>query len=258
MPDFSGASFQSQEVVGFYARRPPYAPQLYPWLVDQVAKSDRLLDLGCGEGKIARPLSAVFGQVVAVDPSTNMIALGRSLKNGTSEKISWVEAKAEDAPLDGRFDLVTFASSIHWMNSDRVFAKLRSHVTADHRLAFVSGDLAHDPPWEADWQAFLNIWVPKATGLQMGSTEWTDRRDRHLGHVDVLETKTFVSDPIRQPFEHYVLSQHSRNSFSLAALKDNVDDFRRDLMALLRPHADKDRCLTYRVATNVVLARLPG
>lgn len=256
MSDLSGTSFKAAEVSELYVHRPPYASDIYGCLAEHAPSTRRLLDLGCGEGRIARPLSTVFDQVVAVDPSANMIGLGKSLENGQAAKIDWIEAKAEDAIMDGKFDLVTFASSIHWMDPKLLVAKLRHHVSTDHLLAIVEGDGAFEPPWHADWQAFLSKWVPLVTGRPLGSEEWQTSRDRHQAHMDFVQSHEFVSAPFAQTVESFILCQHSRNTFTLSKLGIRVADFRRELAELLEAHANEDGYLSFRIKTRLTFAKL--
>lgn len=256
MADLSGKSFRAAEVAEAYIHRPPYASQVYQAITENAPATARLLDLGCGEGKVARALAPVFEQVVAVDPSANMIGLGTSLENGQAANIRWVEATAEEARIDGRFDAVTFASSIHWMDPKVLFAKLKDHLATDHILAVISGDTAFDPPWEAEWQGFLARWVPKVTGQQMGSDAWTHSRVKHLDYMDVVRTDAFVSEPFAQTIDQFILCQHSRNTFTIPALGADLGAFRQELASLLQPHADPDGQLSFRVKTDLTLATL--
>ncbi len=256
MPTQAGASFQAAEIVDLYTHRPPYPPAVCERIAARAPATGRLLDLGCGEGKIARPMTQVFQQVVAVDPSANMIALGASLKNGAADNLTWLCARAEEAPLHGRFDVVTFASSIHWMEPAPLFARLRGHLGPHHLLAFVRGDEAFEPPWHAAWRGFLARWVPEITGQPLDSPAWQGSRTRHLPFVDVVEDVAHVSDPVVQSVDSFILCQHSRDSFALSRLGPRRDAFRRELDALLRPHADADGLLRYRVRSQLTLATL--
>ncbi len=71
-----------------------------------VGPGDRVLDVGCGTGVLARgALSLVggAGQVVGVDPNPGMLAVARR----SSDRIEWVEAVAERLPFEaGRFDRI--------------------------------------------------------------------------------------------------------------------------------------------------------
>ncbi|MEO0668127.1 MAG: methyltransferase domain-containing protein [Pseudomonadota bacterium] len=254
--DLTGTSFMAAEVADLYGHRPPYAGGAYAFILDNVPVRGRLLDLGCGEGKIARPMAKYFDQVVAVDPSAHMINLGKSLDNGDAANIHWLCARAEHAALKGRFDLVTFASSIHWMDPGMLFNKLQHHVVPDHLIAIVVGDEPFEPTWAPEFQAFLEKWVPKVTGRPLGSQEWQTSRTRHLDHLNVVLARDFLSDPFEQTIDGFVLCQQSRNTFARSKLGPHVSDFETELGRLLEGHTNDRGMLSYRVKTQVTLAKL--
>jgi ubiquinone/menaquinone biosynthesis C-methylase UbiE len=75
-----GSPFAS--TVPYYDRfRAPYAQAAIDFIVEcySLSKGVRALDLGCGPGTIAIPLSYTVGEVVAVDPDADMIAEGQLL-----------------------------------------------------------------------------------------------------------------------------------------------------------------------------------
>ena len=79
-PDRSGAAqFQDEDVVGSYVYRPDYPAILYARLLGLMPGRRTVLDLGCGPGKIARALARHVKEVLAVDPSPAMLALGEAL-----------------------------------------------------------------------------------------------------------------------------------------------------------------------------------
>ena len=64
----------------YYARfREGYPDEFFTMLVDEfnLSNCDRVLDLGCGTGQIAVPISRLVGEVIAMDPEPEMIAEGR-------------------------------------------------------------------------------------------------------------------------------------------------------------------------------------
>jgi SAM-dependent methyltransferase len=106
--------------------RLPYAPGL----ADAVAGGlgldghGRLLDVGSGPGTVALLLAPLFDTVVGLDPDPGMLAeaartaAGRGIAN-----VTWVRRRAEELPAGlGRFRVVTFAASFHWMDRPRVAA----------------------------------------------------------------------------------------------------------------------------------------
>ena len=100
----NSAVFGELDVARCYAYRMPYAAQLYERFLTLVPGRKRLLDLGCGPGKIARELAPRFESVIAVDPSEAMLRAGRELSK--AENIAWIRSRAEDLMLDGSFDAI--------------------------------------------------------------------------------------------------------------------------------------------------------
>jgi ubiquinone/menaquinone biosynthesis C-methylase UbiE len=71
-----------------------------------VGLGDRVLDVGCGTGILARGALSVVGEtghVVGVDPNAGMLTVARR----SSDRVEWVEGAAERLPFeDDRFDRV--------------------------------------------------------------------------------------------------------------------------------------------------------
>ncbi len=79
-------------------------PELRALGVDPCGK--RLLELGCGVGRMTRAFAQRFGRVVAVDISGEMLRLGRSYLAGVAN-VDWAQVSGVDlAPFqDGSFDV---------------------------------------------------------------------------------------------------------------------------------------------------------
>ncbi|MEL6572261.1 MAG: class I SAM-dependent methyltransferase [Pseudomonadota bacterium] len=249
-----GSTFQATDVVALYRHRPPYAPAALTYVEENAPVCNRLLDLGCGSGRIACHLAATFDEVTAVDPSTAMVAMGRTSSGGDAPNLTWVTSTAEDAPLVGSYDVVTFASSIHWMDPTRLFAKLRPHLQPHHMLAMIDGDMPFAPPWQADWETFLIKWVPVMSGQPYGSDYWHGLRSRHRPFVDLVDTVETLSDPISQSVPDFILSQHARETFAPERMGTHREAFDAELAELLHPHRGSDGLLSYRVKTTVTHA----
>ena len=252
----AGASFEEADVVENYVFRPPYPQALFQRLVEIAPARTALLDIGCGPGKISRPLARHFETVTAVDPSRAMIALGRSMPDGDAPNIEWVEGFAEDFPIaDRRFDLTVAAASIHWMDHERLFSRLLAHGRPGHVVAVVAGDDAFEPPWRANWVNFLERWVLAVTGEPFDPVGKPREWDRYAAHLDIKGEEYFVSAPFEQSVAAFIACQHSRDTFAPSKLGARLPDFDRELEQILRPHARDDR-LTYRVRTKLVWGRI--
>jgi len=94
--------------------RPGYPPEIVDWLVPAGAR--RVLDIGAGTGKFTRLLRREGREVVAVDPSAEMLDVLRAHASG----IETLVGTAEKIPLpDESIDAVTFAQSWHWVEPER-------------------------------------------------------------------------------------------------------------------------------------------
>jgi ubiquinone/menaquinone biosynthesis C-methylase UbiE len=109
----------------FYARfRPPYPRPLFDDLVERVRPSGegRMLDLACGTGQVALPLSGHFAEVIAVDQEVEMVEEGRRLAADRGlRNLSWRAESAEELDLPPRScELVTIGSAFHRLDREAV------------------------------------------------------------------------------------------------------------------------------------------
>src|SRR3984885_13499056 len=138
----------------YYDRfRAPYAQAAIDFIVERysLCKDMRALDLGCGPGTIAIPLSHTVAEVVAVDPDADMIAEGQRLATFTGRmNIQWLQSKAEDIlPQAGPFQVTTIGQAFHWMDRDEVLRKLAILIAHGGGLALVNpGKRRPQESWE--------------------------------------------------------------------------------------------------------------
>jgi SAM-dependent methyltransferase len=78
-----------------------------------IRTGETVVEIGCGVGRLTRPLAARAGHVVALDVSSEMLARARDL-NPELENVTWLHgdgeslAGVEDASADGCFSHVVF------------------------------------------------------------------------------------------------------------------------------------------------------
>jgi ubiquinone/menaquinone biosynthesis C-methylase UbiE len=136
----------------FYQKfRAPYAPGALDFIVAAYGldKRARVLDLGCGPGTLAIPLSNAVAEVVAVDPDADMLAEGRRLAGGR-RNLTWLRSAAEDISPDiAPFRVATLGQSFHWMDRDAVLRKLAFLVEDGGGLAILNpGKRRPQESWE--------------------------------------------------------------------------------------------------------------
>src|SRR4029077_2493968 len=98
-------------------------PALQKWLADKslagldLRGSERVLDVGCGDGKITAEIAERLpsGSVVGVDPSTGMIAFAREHFVADHANLGFEVGDATRLPYRDAFDLVVSFNALHWV-----------------------------------------------------------------------------------------------------------------------------------------------
>ncbi|RWZ49745.1 class I SAM-dependent methyltransferase [Labedella phragmitis] len=112
--------------------RPGYPEAAVDWMIPTGASS--VLDLGAGTGKLTSALVARGLDVLAIDPSAEML----SVLTRVVPEARTIVGEAEALPLrDGSVDLVTAAQAWHWVDPDRAGAEAARILAPGGRLSLV-------------------------------------------------------------------------------------------------------------------------
>ena len=245
-------AFDDPDVANAYAHRAPYPGALITRLAELSPRTGRLLDLGCGPGKLTLPLAWRFDRVDAVDPAQAMIAAAKAL--APPANINWIVADAETAPLAGPYDLVTAGASIHWMRPQVLFPRLRPHLAPDGLFAVIAGDEPHQPPWAGHWPDFLRRWIGRM-GRSYDRPAFEAEGAAYRAWVEVRGEEAF-SSTIRQSVDDFIEGEHSRGTWARRKMGvERAAAFDAELRDLLAPYADNGM-LTYEVRARLTYGRL--
>jgi ubiquinone/menaquinone biosynthesis C-methylase UbiE len=118
----------------------------------------RVLDVGCGTGRLAAALrDRARAKVWGIDSSDEMVAVARESLPG---QIRIRRGVAERLPFrDGWFDRVTMALVIHLLGREQAFAEARRVVGTDGRIAIST---FHPEHFESYW---LNPYFPSIRAI---------------------------------------------------------------------------------------------
>jgi SAM-dependent methyltransferase len=193
-----------------------------------------VLDIGAGEGALARRLAERVDRVDAVDLSAAMVAVGRERPGGRRDNLRWIVGAAESAHLTGPYGLVTAGASVHWMDWPALMARLITAMADGAYLVVVE----HGTP-SIPWRAEL-IEVIKRHSR-------TPDYNPHYSVVDALSDQGHFAvagrvetAPItfRQPIESYVEHFHSTASLAREHMApDEVQQFDAAIRAAVEPWA---------------------
>ena len=130
---------------------------------------ERVLDVGCGTGIIARQAATAVGTtgaVTAVDVADDMIAVARAQPAPRGAPIVWRQGDATSLPFtDGSFDVVLCQMSLMFVE-DRAAAIREMHrVLSDQGRVVVSTPGSIQPTFELMEQAIVDHISPSLAGF---------------------------------------------------------------------------------------------
>jgi SAM-dependent methyltransferase len=144
--------------------------------------SARILDLGCGTGRLTLALAAAGHRVTGVDPAAASIEAARRKPGG--ERVTWIVGTS--AELKGPFDVAVLTSHVaqflitneEW---DRSFADVRRALIPGGRLVFDTRD-----PLDRAWERWNPVDSRREVALRDGRVVemWTEVTAVRDGLVD--------------------------------------------------------------------------
>ncbi|MFD7157181.1 class I SAM-dependent methyltransferase [Kribbella sp. NPDC059898] len=246
------ATFKQQAVAEAYQHRPPYPDEVFDRLEDLITDAPRrVLDIGAGEGAIARPLAPRVEHVDAIDFSQPMIDAGRQRPGGDHPNLRWQVNPIEAADLDGPYALVTAGASIHWMPWEETFARIRPHLTPNAQLVVIDHGPV-DEPWMADVvPVIVRHSRKKNHDPKFNVVDAIVER----GLLDLTGTARTTRVAYRQTVADYIERLHSTSSLARDLMPaDEAAAFDADVAEALRPYA-KDGALDLTIEAELSWGR---
>lgn len=163
--------------------RPDYPEEAVVDVADRVALDTdaKILDLGCGTGRLAVAFAPRAGRVIGMDPDPMMLAHARErAERAGNETVEWVEGSDADLGGQGPLRLTTVGRAFHWMEQERTLDRLYEMTETGGGIALF-GDTEWLTRGTAAWQAvvydvaseFVDD-LPDRTGPISYEEPWTD------------------------------------------------------------------------------------
>jgi SAM-dependent methyltransferase len=250
-----GAMFQHAGVVAAYRHRPPYPAEAFDVLTRLIVDEPRhVLDLGAGEGALARPLAALaprVGRVDALDISAAMAQAGRRRPGGTRENLRWIVGAAESAPLDGPYALVTAGASLHWMPWETTLGRLGQIITPEAVLAIVDHG-CDGTPWD---DALREVIVRHSRNPGYSASFSMEDELEAAGLLEIHGRHRTAPVAFRQRAGDYLEQLHSTSSLARELMPGaEVAAFGREVREVVRPYV-RDGMLDMTVSATLVWGR---
>jgi SAM-dependent methyltransferase len=189
----------------------------------------RLLDVGCGPGSLTHLLAPHVTEAVGIDVSEAMLAEAR---RDAVPNESFVCVRAEELPAGlGTFDVITLAQSFHWMEQEQVAPVLRGMLDADGALVHVSAT-THEGDGDVP-RTEIDALIRSYLG-ERPTTRGDERRNlAAVGFHGPVEIDVPRDEVIERSVDDVVASVFSLSYAAPARFGDRIDEFERDLRALL-------------------------
>lgn len=231
-----------------------------------VGGGGRLLDLACGTGQVAFGLAGSFDEVWAVDQEAESVAFGRAKSDAQGvTTIRWIASTAEDAAVDGPFDLITVGNAFHRVRRSVVAARITSWLSPDRCVALLWGGIpsAGECPWQVEMSRVLETWMNRVGTADRLPPGWADAMESEP-HAQVLVRAglsyvgefTFAVEH-EWTVESLVGFAYSTSMLNRHALGDHAAAFEADLAARLLA-AEPAGVFPQTVPFAYELARRPG
>lgn len=220
----------------------------------QPQSGERVLDVACGTGIVARtvaPLVGAAGKVTAVDINPAMLKVARSLPQPDGAAVDWREGSALSLPLqDAAYDLALCHQGLQFF-PDKVAALREMHralVKGGRVVVNVQQSLAHNPIY----LAFNNVLIthmnlpalaaPFAFGEAEPLREALDEAGfREVEVIPVSHYITFrgIDSFIQASITGSAAVIQELNSLDVGAKTHLADQLMQDMTPILEPYLNK-------------------
>ncbi|MGW4536087.1 class I SAM-dependent methyltransferase [Nocardia sp. NPDC004340] len=125
--------------------------EYHPLLADAVSGAENVLDVGCGEGMLARRIRRSGATVTGIDPDPASIALAR--EQSPDDDITYLEADFLAHPFPPEsFDGIVSVAALHHIDTVEALTRMRTLLRPGGTLAVIGmarSTFPADLPWEA-------------------------------------------------------------------------------------------------------------
>ncbi len=156
--------------------RPTYPEALVDHALERggLTTGSRVVEVGCGTGKLTELLADRGLRVDAVDPGPNMIEVARR-RVGSSASVTFHIGRYEDVELpEAAFAGVFSATAFHWVEPEIGWRKAASQLVSGGTIALLSHIFVPDEESAAVHDALLGVLREREPDIAAG---WPDPRE---------------------------------------------------------------------------------
>jgi len=148
--------------------RPGVPPEVVDCIISAVARSDTLLDLGSGTGRITEQFASYFREIIAVEPDAEMTTFARRRLARFPATVLHTTAEEMSLPDGWQASVCTISRAFHWMDRPKVLHRLEQIMASDGVIAIFSDDSF----WHvtSDWATVMKKTLARFIGPERRTT----------------------------------------------------------------------------------------
>lgn len=237
------------------AVRPPWPAETVKWMLGGPDHPCRVLDLGAGTGLGTRTIAALGHEVVALDPSNEMLEAleeaARGLDPDVAGRITTQVGSAESLEVaDLSFDAVTAFQAWHWFDTERAEPECARVIRPGGVLSQAWHSWA-DLPWLRELGDLVGtpemIWDPETHGASTGTRDIAGFGPAEYAMFGV-EQRLSVEDTVRLASSWSPVAVHPERDAVLASVRDLATRVTAEEGTLVFPYVTD--CYRYRRHTS--------
>lgn len=218
----------------YYDRyRPSYSADFHGYLVERYGGHERLVELGCGTGRVILRLAEHFDRALGVEPNDAMRAVAEEAARGAGlERCSFLGVPAEEAEFEEEsVDLFLLCQAFHWMDRELVLERLHRALKSGGGLVVADPGPGH--PLELDpLRAVMVAYAGK--GRRPGGRDFGDPMEPHEAVIErspfgAPERVVVEGDPQTYDAAEMIGLLYSTSYCSPEAIGDRREEFERDV-----------------------------
>ena len=176
----------------------------------------KIVDIGCGAGKITRALSQIGAYVTGIDPGERQLKLARSTEVIGNER--FLEGTAEKLPLDDKsMDIALFCNSFHHVPRDNFDIAIEEA----HRVLKPGGNLYFSEPIADGPQFELSRLINDETEVR--ALAYKKIINIQQTDFQAISEVTYITENKYKNFDSFRANSTSINPARDLIFKDNLD-----------------------------------
>ncbi|MCD6550089.1 class I SAM-dependent methyltransferase [bacterium] len=233
---------------GTYKYYVKYRPEIPEKVIQVIADhfylkiTDRILDIGCGTGQVARAFKEKCKEIVNVDADPEMLRWAKKITKSCKTKLVWVNCRAENLMKIkdklGVFKIATCSRAFHHMNQEKVLENLDRLIKQNGGVALFSDRAL----WNGKrrWQKILKEIVEKYSNKVKSFSRERSYKTSNALWENVLrrsvfkKVKTYEISVVRKWDIQRIIGYLLSTSVCAPPLFGNkIDDFKEDVRKTL-------------------------